>query len=153
MTQEQIRAYFAGERDVRIQLAAEGDGSPELAWGDTFISLQRADAPPATMPFATLLTKDYPGFDEASRLAPGQRFRLNLDLGRETFERLLGFAPRDLDAHRARFDFTAVDQLLPHPAYGKQGWVSVVNPGQACTPAASELLRLALERARQRSGG
>lgn len=124
MTQDEIRAFFAADSRVQIQIAQSNDGSPEVAWGDSFISIAGKK-----MPFATLVTKDYPGFDEASRLGPG-RFRLNLDLG----------VKPDGQAH----DFTAENRPFPHPVYGAQGWVSIINPTRAVALA---LMQAALVRA------
>jgi len=146
MTQDEIRAFFAADPQVHIQIAARGDGSPEVAWGDSFISARGEDGVPKKMPFATIVTKDYPGFDEESKLDRGF-FRLNLDVGRERFETLFGFAPKDLASQKGRFDFAAIDRLFPHPVYGTQAWVSVINPGRASREAVEMLMRFALGRA------
>ncbi len=68
--------------------------------------------------FATIVTTDE--HDTASNLSRPGLFRLNIGVGRATFERLVGDV--------ADPDFTAVDRLLPHPVYAAQRWVSVVNP-------------------------
>lgn len=47
-------------------------------------------------------------------------FRLNLGLPRER-------AHEVVDAE-AVHDLTALDVLLPHPVYGRLGWVCVLNP-------------------------
>ena len=48
-------------------------------------------------------------------------FRLNIGtLSRETFARLVGGIPSP--------DYTARDQVLPHPVYAKQRWVCILNP-------------------------
>src|SRR2546423_3008879 len=75
------------------------------------------------MPFATIVTKDYGEFDNASNLDRPGVFRLNIGVGKETFQSLfLGDA-----AH----DFTALDVLMPHPVYGRNHWVCVLNPSEA----------------------
>ena len=68
--------------------------------------------------FATLVTTDE--HDDASDLDRPGAFRLNLGVDRPTFERI---AAADADP-----DFTAFDTLLPHPIYGQQLWISVLNP-------------------------
>ena len=52
MTEDEIREWVAGHLDgVRVQVAAEGDGSPELAWGDSFFFYDpEGDVPAVTMP-------------------------------------------------------------------------------------------------------
>lgn len=124
MTQDDIRAFFAADSRVELQVAQPNDGSPQVAWGDSFISIAGKK-----MPFATIVTKDYPGFDEDSQLGPG-RFRLNLDLG----------ATPDGQLH----DFTVENRPFPHPVYGAQGWVCVINPTRA---VALPLMQAALVRA------
>ena len=37
-------------------------------------------------------------------------------------------------------DFTALDQLLPHPVYARAHWVCVLNPSTATFEAAKPLL-------------
>jgi hypothetical protein len=98
------------------------------------------------MPFVTIVTKDYRGFDEESRLDRGL-YRVNLDVGKARFEELFGFGPRELADRRSDFDFAAVDTLIPHPAYGANGWVSIVEPGERSQNALEQLLAFAIRRA------
>jgi hypothetical protein len=147
MTQDDIRAFFTAHAAVHIQVAGPEDGSPAVAWGDSFVFLRDEDGSPRKMPFATIVTKDYAGFDVESKLDRGGLFRLNLDLGREAFNTLFGFGPKDLPAHRAKYDFAALDLVFPHPAYGEQGWASVINPSAASKEKVESLMRLALDRA------
>jgi Family of unknown function (DUF6194) len=35
------------------------------------------------------------------------------------------------DAVESGYDFTALDQLMPHPVYGRQYWACVLNPNAA----------------------
>lgn len=146
MTQDEIRRYLAANGSVRIQVAAREDGSPEMAWSDTFCFAVGADGQAKKMPFVTIVTKDYVGFDEESRLDRGL-YRVNLDVGKAKFEALFGFAPRDLADRRGDFDFAAVDTLIPHPAYGANGWVSIVEPGKRSDDKLKGLLDFAIHRA------
>ena len=127
-------------------------GAPEVAWGDSFVFYDPDDAgdDARRFPFATVVTKDYPGFDTESRLDRPGVFRLNLPAGRERFTALFGFPPADLDDRRSEFAFDALDRLVPHPVYGRQGWVSVVVPGSATERQVRELMVHAHERARRR---
>ncbi len=45
-------------------------------------------------------------------------------------------------------DFAAEDVLMPHPAYSRQGWLAVVNPGPEPTSDLRGLLEAAHHRAR-----
>jgi hypothetical protein len=71
--------------------------------------------------FATIVTTD--DFDQASSLSRPGVFRLNLGVGRATFQRLVGSIAEPDDA--------ALDRLLPHPVYAKQLWISILNPSDA----------------------
>jgi hypothetical protein len=74
--------------------------------------------------FATIVTIDDFDLDQASNLTarPGV-FRLNLGVGRTTFQRLIGGAKDP--------DFAAFDTILPHPVYARQLWISILNPTDA----------------------
>jgi len=68
--------------------------------------------------YATLVTTDE--HDDTSDLDRPGVFRLNLGVDRETFDRIAGAEPEP--------DYTAFDRLFPHPVYGQQHWISIVNP-------------------------
>jgi hypothetical protein len=128
-----ITDTFAG---VDVVVASQDAGSPEVAWGDTFFSYDpdRTLPPDRRFPFATMVTKDYGDFDSASNLNRPGVFRLNIGVSRETYRTLFGAEPPRAaadDAGERGHDFTALDQLLPHPVYGRQYWVCVLNPSAA----------------------
>src|SRR4051812_32063731 len=118
MTEDEIRSFAARLPGVAVVVAAEGDGSPEIAWGDTFMFYDPDDKPESRrMPFATIVTKNYPGFDEASNLNREGVFRFNIGVGRDRFRELCGDQPVIEDP-------AALDHLMPHPTYAAQFWVS-----------------------------
>ena len=95
MTMEEIISFVDGLDGVLTQRAHSGDGSPEIAWGDTFFYYAPDGVvPSATQPFATIVTKNYPG-DETSRLDRPDVFRVNMAAGKEEFIAHVGRAPRD----------------------------------------------------------
>lgn len=158
VSQEQIRSCLTSLGDVFLQVAKSGDGSPEIAWGDTFAYCRRPDGSIPQMPFVTIVTKDYKGFDEESQLNRGGLFRLNMELGRQQFEQTFGFRPDLCDGNRARFDFTAINTLFPHPVYGKSSWACIINPDEdsrslveSCLASAFRLAysRIAIEPSKQ----
>ncbi|CAM4516608.1 DUF6194 family protein [Corallococcus exiguus] len=71
-------------------------------------------------PFATIVTRDTE-FDHHSELDRDEVFRLNLGLSKESFQKLFP----QLDPN---VDYTDLDVLLPHPAYSRMFWLSVLNP-------------------------
>ncbi|GAB11387.1 hypothetical protein GOARA_068_00460 [Gordonia araii NBRC 100433] len=116
-----------------------GSDHPELSWGDHFFYWAPDGAVPRNrQPYATIVTKDYPG-DDASRLDDPGRWRLNVHVGSKRFAELVGHTPRESDAESV--DFAATDTFFPHPVYGAAGWVAVVNPGPRTTARALAVLR------------
>ena len=73
--------------------------------------------------FATIATTDEHDEGAPSRLSRPGTFRLNIGVGRETFERLVGSI--------AEPDYAAFDRFVAHPVYAKQRWISILNPSQA----------------------
>ncbi|MGW5170201.1 DUF6194 family protein [Streptomyces nodosus] len=148
MTMDEIISFVDGLDGVLTVRPAPGDGSPEISWGDTFFSYAPDGVAPATaQPFATIVTKDYPG-DTASALSRPDTFRVNIAAGSEAFLHWTGHAPRE--PATAEVDFTAVDTVLAHPLYGSAGWLAVVNPGPRTEAATRELLGIAHRGARLR---
>jgi hypothetical protein len=113
------------------------------ALGATFFSLDPEKHWPN---FATIVTTDEHDEGAPSRLSRPGTFRLNLGVGRETFERLVGSMSDP--------DYAAFDRVLPHPVYAKQRWISILNPSDATfRDVVAPLLAEAYERvARQRAG-
>jgi soluble lytic murein transglycosylase-like protein len=93
---------------------------------------------------------DYDGFDTASNLNRPDVFRLNIAVGRSTFEEVIGYPPAAHTEHSADFDYAALDRVLPHPVYAAQSWVSILNPGAASSAQARDLLSHAHARASRR---
>src|SRR3954464_10404025 len=62
--------------------------------------------------FATIVTTDEHDMGTPSDLARPGVFRLNIGVGKATFERLVGSIREP--------DYTALDTVLPHPVYAKQ---------------------------------
>jgi Family of unknown function (DUF6194) len=121
----------------------EMSGAPEVAWGDTFFFYDPDDDPAARrMPFATIVTKDYPDWDTASNLSRPGVSRLNIAVGRAAVEELAGDS--------GDVDYTEIDRLIPHPVYATQGWVAIVNPGERTGDLARKLLADAHARAARR---
>ena len=87
------------------------------ALGAAFFSL---DAEKHWPNFATIVTTDEHDEGAPSRLSRPRVFRLNLGVGRATFERLVGSMTEP--------DYAVFDRILPHPVYAKQRWISILNP-------------------------
>ncbi len=77
--------------------------------------------------FATIAStgNEYETISDLDR--PGV-YRLNIGVSRETFESLFGPANR-LDL--SKYDFTALDVIMPHPDYARQHFICVLSPSDA----------------------
>ncbi|BCB75852.1 DUF6194 family protein [Phytohabitans flavus] len=125
-----VEAEFAGVRTTE-------------AYGDTFFLYDPdGDLPPERqMPFATIVTGDH--YEKVSKLDGRDAYRLNIGLTKATYTAMFGDPPTERDADgvlATGYDQTAEDTLMPHPVYGSQYWVCVVNPGAATLPAVRSLL-------------
>jgi len=91
-------------------------------------------SPDHRFPFVTLVTSDL--YDQFSNLNRQSVFRLNIGIGKQTFRSLLGEptlpsagdSTSESDENASGYDFTALDQVMPHPVYGRMFWVCVLNP-------------------------
>jgi hypothetical protein len=89
--------------------------------------------------FATVVWSDRHDVDAPAKLDREGVFRLNFPLSPQEFKRRVG--------HMANPDYAAFDTLLPHPTYGKQRWVGIVNPSRATLDeVALPLIRAAHDR-------
>lgn len=137
MTESEITELVRSLGGVDVVVASAEIGAPEAAWGDSFFFYDPDGPTPddQRFPFATIVVHDYDGFDTASDLNRPGVFRLNMWVARATFRELFGDLPGPSDV-----DFTALDQLMPHPVYARQSWVSIINPGDASRPQVAALL-------------
>jgi hypothetical protein len=145
MDHEDVVEFVTGLGGTVVVVASEDNGDPETAWGDTFFFYDPdgVTVPEKRMPFATIVVSDYPGFDEASNLSRPGVFRVNVSVSRETFEQ---HNPDD----EMPVDHGALDEVIPHPVYAAQSWLSVLNPGESTDDTLQALLSEAHARARER---
>jgi len=118
------------------------------ALGASFFSL---DAEKHWPNYATIVTTDEHDEGAPSKLSRPGVFRLNIGVGRATFERLVG--------EMVEPDYAAFERILPHPVYARQLWISILNPSDATfrdvvLPLLTEAHdRLAAARARHGAAG
>ncbi len=111
------------------------------AWGDTFFFYNPDPKRPDEFYFATLKSKD-DDYDRFSNLGRPSVFRLNIGVSKATYRSLFG-APASRSAPKtvsAGHDYSALDQLLPHPVYGRQHWVCVLTPSETTFQTVQPLL-------------
>ena len=145
MTIDEIVTYVESLGGVLTLRPGPGDGPPEIAWGDAFFYFAPDGVVPRGQPFATIITKDYPGEPSAGLDRP-DAFRVNVSVDATTFRERTGRDKRE--AVSPEVDFTAEDMLMAHPAYSRQGWLAVVNPGPETQGDLRGLLEAAHHRAR-----
>jgi len=147
MTREEVIEYVTNELEGTLAVvASEESGAPEVTWGDTFFFYDpdNITRPEKRFPYATIVVNDYPGFDEASNLKRPGVYRVNVSVSRDTFEEKT--SADDVSA----IDHTVLDKIVPHPVYGPQSWLSVLNPGPVTEGTVKELLAEAHHGARNR---
>src|SRR3954453_19003384 len=75
--------------------------------------------------FVTVVSNDE--YDTFSNLSRARVFRLNIGIGKETFRSM--FPKESTDGEDSKlYDFTALNELMPHPVYGMMYWVCILNP-------------------------
>jgi hypothetical protein len=109
-----------------------------VASGDSFFfyNPDRKVPPDHRCMFVTIVTSDIN--DQFSNLNRPSVFRLNIGIDKQTFRSLFGkpSLPSGSDSaaisgeNESFYDFTALDQIMPHPVYGRMFWVCVLNPGE-----------------------
>jgi uncharacterized protein DUF6194 len=120
MTAESLPTGPDPEAITRIILERYPETDVVEAMGAAFFSLDPEKHWPN---FATIVTTDEHDEGAPSQLSRPGAFRLNLGLGKETFDRLVGSMTDP--------DYAAFDRVLPHPVYAKQRWISILNPSDA----------------------
>ena len=98
------------------------------------------------LPFATIATSDSDYERVSNHIRPGV-FRLNIGVSRQTFRSLFGADHVDV----SRYDYAALDRIMPHPDYAAQNWLCVLNPTEATFDQVRTFLAEAYELARPRS--
>lgn len=148
MTVDEITDFIESLEHVLVQRPAEGDGTPEVAWGDSFFYYAPEGVIPQAQPFVTIVTKDYPDETPSGLDAP-DAFRVNLGTGKEEFVARLGRDPKappsDLESLSATDDV-----IIAHPNYGSLGWLAVKNPGPNTEADLRELITRAYALAKGR---
>ena len=127
MNEAEISRYITATFEGVDVVAASGDSF-------FFYNPDTTVPPDHRFPIVTLVTGDR--YDQFSHLDRPGVFRLNIGIGKETFRARFG-KPRlpsdsdgapDGEGASSDYDFTALDQVMPHPVYGRMYWVCVLNP-------------------------
>ena len=125
MNLDELTRYLTETFDRTTVLENDGD----LFW----IYDPDGDLPPERqLPYVTVVTGE--DWEQVSNLSePPGSYRLNIGLTKATYTSLFPTAPENTD-------YAARDRVMPHPTYGPQNWVCVVNPSdiEALKPLLAE---------------
>lgn len=91
--------------------------------------------------------------DKSSHLNRDNIFRVNLGVRKNTFVNLFGAVPKRPDKGGIvdiPYDFTEINQIIPHPVYAWMGWVCVLNPDENTFETLKPLIQEAYEYAKEK---
>ncbi|MEO0497454.1 MAG: DUF6194 family protein [Pseudomonadota bacterium] len=103
---------------------------PTRAWGEWMLAYNPGNHFPRGTYFATIKLDDGEN-DKASRLKRDNVWRLNFGPLRSEFVQQFGQPPARPGKGaviEGPWDFTSIDQLMPHPVYGWMSWMCVLCP-------------------------
>lgn len=91
--------------------------------------------------------------DKGSNLNRENIYRVNLGVRRDTFIKMFGHLPKrpskgcvvDMDC-----DFSAINQILPHPVYAWMGWICSLSPSNDTFEILKPLIQEAYEYAKEK---
>jgi hypothetical protein len=154
------------EAEISRYITETFEGVDVVAVSDASFFFYNPDSnvpPDHRFPFVTIVTSD--AYDQASfsDLSRPEVFRLNIGISKQTFRSRFGLpkppSRRDSAAESGEnssdYDFTALDQVMPHPVYGRMYWVCVLNPSDETfetdvRPLLAEAYDLAVSRYQRR---
>ncbi len=91
--------------------------------------------------------------DKGSGLNRENVYRVNLGIRKSTFAELFGAVPKrptagdvvDMD-----YDFTVLDEILPHPVYAWMAWICALNPSEQTFEELKPYIQEAYEYAKEK---
>lgn len=121
-------------KDIVEKIVNDFEGIiPKSSWGETSLFYNPGNRLPNGVYFCTLKEKNGKN-DKASDLDREGIFRLSIGISKETYEKHFGSRPKRpakggiIDTGH---DFTAINELMPHPIYGWIYWVQVLSPSKS----------------------
>ncbi len=126
------------------------DVVPQYTWGEHAYFYNPGGLKPRGTYFLTIKQQDGAN-DKASHLDRPGVWRLNFGLPKASFIHCFGLPPSRPGKGmtvEGPWDFTALDQLMPHPVYGWMAWASILNPSQKSFETLKPLIMNAYNKAR-----
>jgi len=106
---------------------------PKSSWGETSLFYNPEKVLPNGVYFCTIKEKNGEN-DRSSELDRDGVFRLSFGIEKESYKKLFGEKPKRPAKGcivNTRHDFTALNELMPHPIYGWMSWVQILNPTES----------------------
>lgn len=139
--------------EILTDCLAELEGSVLVnSWGEQGLFYNPAGKLKRGIYILTVKEKDGAN-DKSSALDRKGVYRLNIGVRPETFRKRFGFLPKRPEKGGVvamDYDFSALDQIMPHPVYGWMGWISVCNPSEKTYAACKPLIQEAYVYAREK---
>ena len=107
MDQAEVEAFVAGLENVQ---QTENFGYTFFFIGDDQM-----------VPFVTIAHTDNE-YEKVSNLNREGVFRINIGVGRKTFNDIIGEIPSE------PIDYSVLNTILPHPDYARQNFICILNP-------------------------
>ena len=129
-----LQGSIVQPKNIVEEIVSQFEGViPKASWGETSLFYNPGKILPNGVYFCTIKEKNGDN-DKASELDREGVFRLSIGISKNTYEKIFGIKPKRpskgciIDTGH---DFTALDELMPHPIYGWMSWVQVLSPGES----------------------
>lgn len=122
------------------------------SWGERGVFYNPNNALKRGVYILTIKEKDGDN-DKSSKLDRNDIYRVNIGVRKSTFIKLFKKIPKRPAAGEfvdMEFDFSALNQLLPHPVYSWMGWVCVLNPSLQTFERLKPLIQEAYEYSKEK---
>jgi hypothetical protein len=103
---------------------------PKSSWGETSLFYNPGKVLPNGVYFCTIKQKNGDN-DKSSKLDRLGIYRVSIGIGKPAYETRFGERPKRPAKGgivATEHDFTALNELMPHPIYGWMSWVQILNP-------------------------
>ena len=91
--------------------------------------------------------------DKSSDLNRDDIYRVNLGIHKETFTEMFSALPKRPEKGGIvdmSYDFTVINQIIPHPVYAWMGWICILNPSKVAFEQLKPLIGEAYEFAQEK---
>lgn len=106
---------------------------PKSSWGETSLFYNPRKVLPNGVYFCTIKEKNGDN-DKSSNLDRPGVFRLSVGLTKGSYQKIFGEKPKRPAKGciiNTGHDFSADNELMPHPIYGWMSWVQILNPSES----------------------